>query len=457
MDPDAERLFHEGNAHLQAHDHGRAEACFRQAVTIEPLLAEAHANLGWVVARGGEADLAGSHYQRALALSSGDVQLRLNYGAFLARMKRYEAAERVYFGAVDLDPVRPQVWSNLAALYAQMERFEEAEDCCRKSLSLDPGYVKAHINLAFLCLRRGLFGEGLAHYEWRPWQADLSKHVAGPRWAGESLIGKSIVVGHEAGHGDAIQFSRYAGLLKQRGASRVALVCPQALRDLFASLDGVDAVVGFDDALAGDWDVWTSLMSLPFHLQTRLDTIPATLPYLRSRPDQIARWGARLPSAGARVGLAWRGNATFENDADRSIPSLDDLRPLGRAGDVRFISLQLARRAADKGAALDLFDITADIESFADTAAIISNLDLVISVDTAVAHLAAALGKPCWVMLPRHMTDWRWLSGRTDSPWYPGSMRLFRQPRDGDWATVVAAIGAELTTFLLERSADAGN
>ena len=460
MDSDAERLFHEGNAHLHAQDHARAEACFRSAVTIDPLLAEAHANLGWVVERTGTPDLAESHYRRALALSSGDIQLRLNYGAFLAKMKRFKAAERVYTGAVDLDPDRPQVWSNLASLYAQMERFEDAEDCCRKSLALDPGYAKAHINLAFLCLRRGLFGEGLAHYEWRTWQADLSKHVAGPRWAGESLIGKSIVVGHEAGYGDAIQFSRYAGLLRQRGASRVALVCPQPLRDLFTSLEGVDEVVGYDEPLLGEWDTWTSLMSLPFHLQTRVDTIPAALPYLCSPPAASARWAERLPAARTRIGLVWRGGASFHNDADRSIPSLDDLLPLHEAaeradpGGTRFVSLQLVRPPNDRsGAAFDLCDPTAGIESFADTAALISNLDLVIGVDTSVLHLAGALGKPCWMLLPRHMTDWRWLSGRTDSPWYPQAMRLFAQPSPGDWSSVVEAATIALTEFLADRRA----
>ena len=458
MDSDAERLFHEGNAHLHAHDEAQAEACFRRAVTIDPLLAEAHANLGWVVARSGASDLAESHYRRALALSSSDVQLRLNYGAFLAKMKRFKASERVYMGAVDLDPSRPQVWSNLASLYAQMERFEEAEDCCRKSLALDPTYAKAHINLAFLCLRRGLFGEGLAHYEWRGWKADLSKHVAGPRWAGESLIGKSIVIGHEAGFGDAIQFSRYAGLLRQRGASRVALVCPQPLRTLFDSLDGVDEVVGFDEPLLGEWSTWTSLMSLPFHLQTRIDTIPAVLPYLRAAPADIDRWSACLPEARTRIGLVWRGGATFDNDADRSIPSLDHLLPLHRAaeradpGGTRFVSLQVVRPPNDtSGAGFDLVDPTAGIESFADTAALIANLDLVIGVDTSVLHLAGALGKPCWMMLPRHMTDWRWFSGRSDSPWYPEAMRLFIQPSAGDWKTVVETASVALAGFVAGR------
>ena len=464
MDSDAERLFHQGNAHLHAQDHERAEACFRDAVTIDPLLAEAHANLGWVVARrSGGSDLAESHYRRALALSSGDVQLRLNYGAFLAKMKRFKAAERVYTGAVDLDPQRPQVWSNLASLYAQMERFEDAEDCCRKSLALDPDYAKAHINLAFLCLRRGLFGEGLAHYEWRTWKADLSAHVSGPRWAGESLIGKSIVVGHEAGYGDAIQFCRYAGLLRQRGARRVALVCPQPLRALFATLEGVDEIVGFDEPLQGHWDTWTSLMSLPFHLQTRVDTIPAGLPYLHAPPQDVARWATRLPDARTRIGVVWQGGASFDNDADRSIPSLADLLPLRRAAEqadlagTRFVSLQVVRRPDDRSdAALDLCDPTAGIETFADTAALVSNLDLVIGVDTSVLHLAGALGKPCWLLLPRHMTDWRWLSGRTDSPWYPQAMRLFRQPGAGDWNPVIEAVGEALAGFLAERRAAAG-
>lgn len=474
---DAERLFFEGNAHLAASDHVRATACFRGAVALAPLLAEAHANLGWVLAEDGAVVEAEALYRRALALSSTHIEIRLNYGAFLARMKKFMAAQRVYLGAIDVDPNNAPVYSNLGALYAQVGRFDDAEICCRKSMALDPSYPKAHINLAYLLLRTGRFEEGLAHFEWRHWQADLAPRVTFPRWAGESLTGRSILVAHEAGHGDAIQFSRYASNLKAHGARRVTMMCPPSLIALFASLAGVDDVLGIDDTLpTSGWDYWTSSMSLPHVFETRLETIPAALPYLQATASSIALWRRTLeavasmrpvpahreatassttaraaPWTGPLVGVVWRGNPNFDNDADRSIGSLADLRALLDTPGATFVSLQKEMSPNDIGA-LDamsqVIDIGADLTNFADTAAVIENLDLVITVDTAVAHLAGALGKPCWVLLPHHMTDWRWLADRSDSPWYPGVMRLFRQQHAGDWRAVLDEVGQALRVRL---------
>jgi Tfp pilus assembly protein PilF len=459
-DDDAERLFFEGNAYLKARQRAGAEACFRGALAIAPLLAEAHANLGWVLAESGSVSEAETCYQRALTLSSRHVPIRLNFGAFLARMKRYDSAERVYHAAIDIDPSSAMAWSNLAALYAQMRRFDDAEACCRKSLSLDPHYAKAHINLAYLCLRQGRFEEGWQHYESRTWQARLGEAAGCPRWAGNSLAHMSILVGHEAGHGDAIQFSRYASMLKRLGARRVTLTAPRPLVGLLASLEGVDAVLPLDAPLEGlGFDCWTSLMSLPLHFRTRLGAIPAKLPYLRADASRIERWRQRLPEAVLRVGLVWRGNPDFENDADRSIGDAGLLRVLAGVPGTRFISLQTEARRTDLeaiSAALELVHLGDELADFSETAAIVANLDLIISVDTAVAHLAAALGKPCWLLLPRHMADWRWLSARTDSPWYPRVMRLFTQPADGDWLSVLAAVRAELAQSAPQRAALAG-
>jgi Flp pilus assembly protein TadD len=454
-DKDAERLYFEGNAHLAARDRVGAEACFRGALSLAPLLAEAHANLGWVLAEDGAVDEAEACYRRAIALSSRHVSIRLNFGAFLARLKRFEAAEHVYLAAIDVEPAGAQAWSNLAALYAQMKRFDDAEACCRKSLSLDPRYDKARINLAYLCLRQGRFEEGLEHYESRGWQARLGETAACPRWQGKSLAHQSILVGHEAGYGDAIQFSRYVSRLKRLGARRVTLTAPRPLIELFRSLEGVDAVLPLGEPLADPrFDCWTSLMSLPFHFRTRLDSIPDRLQYLRADAAAIERWKQRLPAASLRIGLVWRGNPNFENDADRSIGDASALRVLAGVPGARFISLQKGASREELEAIsepLALLHLGDEVADFSDTAAIVAQLDLVISVDTAVAHLAGALGKPCWLLLPSHMTDWRWLSDRADSPWYPRVMRLFTQPADGDWSSVLASVRAELTRFTHPR------
>ena len=455
----AEQLFFDGNRYLLAHDYPHAEACFREAVTIAPRLGAAHANLGWLLERADASDEADACYRRALTLAASDVQIHLNYGAFLAAHDRFLEAEAVYVRALALDPGSAPVWSNLGALFAQTGRFEDAEGSCRMSMRLDPAYAKARINLAYLCLRQGRFEEGWEHFEARTWKSELGGRVDAPHWTGQALEGRAVLVGHEGGYGDMIQFCRYVAVLKQRGARRVALLCPPALERLFASLDGVDEVLSSDEPLPrSGWDCWTSLMSIPYHCKTRLDSIPAAALYLRAEPAAIERWKHELPGDGVRVGLVWKGNPAFENDRARSLPSLDLLAPLGRIAGAAFVSLQTER--VDSGSsrgreALRLAEPACGVRSFADTAALIANLDLVISVDTAVAHLAGALGKPCWILLPEQMPDWRWLTERSDSPWYPRTARLFRQGARGEWKPVVAVLGAALASFVRERAASA--
>jgi hypothetical protein len=265
------------------------------------------------------------------------------------------------------------------------------------------------------------------------------------------LAGKALLVVQEAGHGDMIQFCRYLPQLKAAGPARLDLVCPPALRDLFASLAGVDALVPPGDKIARRaYDYWVAPLSLPHLCATRLDSIPAPIPYLHASAERLARWAPRLAGDGLRVGLAWKGNPAYENDADRSLPSLDLLAPLASVAGVRFISLQKgagedeARRAP---AALPLLHLGAEIADFADSAAIVAQLDLIVSVDTALAHLAGALGRPCWVMLPDYKTDWRWLVDRSDSPWYPRQLRLFRQRGTGGWPPVVEEIRSALVAL----------
>jgi hypothetical protein len=217
------------------------------------------------------------------------------------------------------------------------------------------------------------------------------------------------------------------------------VLCQPALVTLLASHASIDEALRADQPLpSSGWDYWVPPLSLPFLFGTRLDSVPAELPYLAAAPERIERWRAALavPAGMLRVGLVWRGNPRFENDAQRSLPSPATLTPLLDVPDVRFFSLQREALATDVAAV----DLGAQIEDFADTAAIMSHLDLVITVDTAAAHLAGALAKQCWVLLPDYQTDWRWLAERTDSPWYPSVMTLFRQARAGDWDGVVRQV-----------------
>jgi hypothetical protein len=255
----------------------------------------------------------------------------------------------------------------------------------------------------------------------------------------------------EQGLGDQIQFCRYVPRLKALGAARVTLVCQRPLCALFESLAGADSVVAadvVDNAFVVDpgtiasHDFWTFPLSVPALLGTDLATLPeVAMPYLAPPPDRVEAWRARLGAqAPLRVGLVWRGNPKHHNDAERSLPGLETLAPLWDVPGVRFFSLQAGRAglaAQSASAGQPLQHLGANFVDFADTAAALELLDLLICVDTSIAHLAGAIAKPCWVMLPQHRTDWRWLRDRDDSPWYPAGMRLFRQADRGAWGPVV--------------------
>ncbi len=453
----AETLFFEGTDHMAAGGAASAEACFRAALALAPDMAEAHANLGYLLDERGADGEALACYERAVALDPDMAQAHLNHGTLLARLKRLDEAEAAYTQAILLAPDAPAAWSNLGGLYAGMKRDAQAEQCCRQALALDEHHAKARFNLGYVLLRQGRLEEGWQCLEARDWSAALQAHLDCPRWQGEPLQAKSLLIGYEAGHGDMIQFARYAAVLKRLGAARITLLCHPALKTLFATLDGVDQLIAFDEHVPRTgWDCWTPLMSIPFHCHTRLDSIPAAIPYLHAPAGAVAHWRARLPAQGVRVGLVWKGNPKFENDADRSLPGLEVLLPLGQVDGVHFVSLQKGAgeaQARHPPAGLALLHLGSQIGDFADSAAILANLDLVICVDTAIAHLAGALGRPCWVLLPAYKTDWRWLDQRTDSPWYPGVLRLFRQSAAGDWTGVVQEVQAALEQFVRERAA----
>ncbi|MDQ2822384.1 MAG: tetratricopeptide repeat protein [Pseudomonadota bacterium] len=432
-------LFQQGVRLMREGDAPGAQAAFRATLALAPHLAAAHINLGLLLTREASWAEAEQHYRTALALAPDLVPAYLHLGALLAAQKNFSEAESLYRQALRIDPASPGAWSNLGVLLACTLREQEAEDCYRHAMGLDADYRGAPFNLAYLLLRQGRFEEGWHAFESRDWYARLARHFAYPRWHGEALAGKRLMIGFEGGQGDMIQFCRYANVAKTRGAAHIALVCHPALKRLFARMEAVDQVYGFDeDVPATGCDYWTPPMSFPWLCGTRIDTIPAALPYLHADPVNVARLAPLTAVDGRqlRVGLAWQGNSHFENDSDRSLASLAVLAPLFAVAGVRFFSLQKGVPAP--GAPVtDLAPHSAD---FDDTAALIMGLDLVISVDTAVAHLAGALGKPVWVLLPAYKTDWRWLTVRTDSPWYPGVMRLFRQQLAGDWGDVVSAL-----------------
>jgi len=442
-----EQLFFEGNACMNAGDLHAAEQCFMDALQLDSQCGEVIANLAYLKEQQGQFSLAEEYYRQALTLLPKTVQIYLNLGVMLMKLKRFSDVERIYQAAFAIDPDVAATWSNYGVLLACTKREVEAEQCYRKALQLDPNYRKARFNLSYILLRQGRYEEGWFCLESRDWQDLFSNYFYFRRWSGESLQGKSVVICFEGGHGDMIQFCRYASVLKSLGASKVSVICNPAITDLLTRMDDVDEVFSYElDVNKFGWDFWTPSISLPYFCNTRLDTIPAKLPYLRADAEKIEAYSNVFSKEKSKVGVVWQGNTLFENNDDRSIAQLQTLRPLLEVSDIEFISLQ-------KGAGeVQVHQYTGRpliaggdlIKNFSDTAALIAHLDLVISVDTSVAHLAGAMGKACWVLLPDYRSDWRWMKARLDSPWYPDVMRLFRQMPDEDWGAVAIRVALAL-------------
>lgn len=453
-----EGLFSRGARCLEAGDIQGAAEIFRDALERSPDLPEAHANLGVVYERLGAEAEAEACYRRALTQDPDFLEACLNLGSLLVNQKRFQEAEAIYATALPKQIEVPSFWSSLGVLHTCMKHDTEAERCFREALRLDPNHHRARYNLSYLLLRQERLEEGWEALEARAWSLALTEQIPAPRWQGESLEGKAVLVGSEAGLGDMIQFIRYVPQLKQMGATRIGIVCPLPLKQLFTTVSGVDVVVALGEPVPDlGWDFWTLPLSAPHHCGTRVDSIPASIPYLHADPDLVQRWKARLPETGLKVGLAWKGNPRFENDFDRSLPNLETLAPLAAVPGIQFISLQKGiaeDEARQPPPGMALFDPSLWIQDFADTAALLENLDLVITVDTAVAHLAGALGRPCWVLLPQYKTDWRWFTERDDSPWYPGLMGLFRQDESGDWVAIINEIAGALRAFDRSRAVD---
>lgn len=388
----------------------------------------------WPALESGDAQAAMPLLKLALEANARDPYFHYALGNCQFRAGDIDDAAVALTTATRLDPKRAEAFNDLAATLFVLGRDAEALVCLRRALDLDPSLPEATETDAIWLLRYGQFHEGWQKYESR-FRTRANRHLrrdfAQPAWTGEPLNGCTILLHAEQGLGDALQFVRYAPLVARRGGRVVLEVYPQVL-PLVRHLPGVALAVSNAEPLP-PFDVHCSLLSLPGVFDTDLDSIPATVPYLTVPPDKLAEWTGRLgPRRGMRVGIAWSGNPRHRDDARRSIP-FETFHALTAAHPaIEFHSLQKDVSVT----AANVFDHSAELHDFGDTGALVSLMDLVISVDTSVAHLAGALGRPVWVLL-MHLADWRWLLEREDSPWYP-TMRLLRQPSRGDWASVLA-------------------
>ncbi len=437
-----------------------AAASYRRAVELKPDFAEAHGNLGDALQELGQHDDARTSHRRALQLNYVFAENQNKFGTALQERGQLEGALAHFRRAVQLKPDYARAHNNLGAVLMQLKQFDNAEASLQHALQLNPDSAWINLNLAYLFLALGQYAKA-----WPKYEARYDPSIAGrlsippdlpfPQWQGESLAGKSILIWPEQGMGDEIQFARYVPLLKERGASRITLVCKPPLKALLETLDGVDVVVARSEAASlPHHDYWVFPMSLPLYFSTTIGTIPATLPYLKVPLERLNLWRNRLPAASPKVGLVWKGNAAHKNDANRSLPNLAALAALWSVPGVTFVSLQKGNgedEAAMPPANQPIIHLGSEISDFADTAAIVAQLDLVICVDTAIAHLAGALNKPCWVLLPAIATDWRWLPEQADSLWYPGVVRLFRQKKKDDWPATIGDVTQALKNWVDAR------
>jgi tetratricopeptide (TPR) repeat protein len=423
-----------------------ALASWDRALATDPDHVDASRNRGNALRSCKQFAAALASYERVLALQPDNLDVLNNCGSTLADLGRFEEAIACFDRALAISPHQPELLINKGNVLVDLHRFEEALSCYGAAIG-GSRHAEAKWRESLVRLRLGQFDRGWRDYEWR-WQqaswASQRRNFAAPQWSGnEPLAGKTIMLHAEQGFGDTLQFVRYAKHVAELGPTVLLEVQPPLI-PLLSGLAGVTSILPRGETLPA-FDFHCPLMSLPLALRTTADTIPADIPYLRAPGDRIAIWRERLGvKRRLRVGICWAGNPAHQKDSARSI-ALSRLRPLVSAAGIEFVSLQ--RDLAPPDAAVlrshrDIVHVGSDLRDFADTAAVISLLDLVVSVDTSIAHLAGALGRPVWVLLP-FSSDFRWLVGREDSPWYP-TARLFRQPRSDDWESVLASVQADL-------------
>ena len=429
---------------------GEAVASCDRAIALRPDYAEAHNNRGIALRDLKRLEEALAGCDRAIALRPGYAEAHNNRGIALRELKRPEEALASYDRAIALKPDYAEAYSNRCIALQDLRRCDEAIASCDKAIALNPRNTGAYYNKSMACLATGDLPTGWKLYEYRKpvWDVSRYRPYRQPLWLGEGdPAGKTVFLTWEQGFGDTIQFCRYARLVQALGA-RVVLSVQEPLVRLLRQLEPRIQIVGPDQE-PGTFDLHCPLMSLPLAFGTTLETIPSAQPYLVSDPRLQARWAARLPpGTRPRIGLAWSGYVHHPNDHSRSV-ALSQLRPL-LSLDVDWVCLQKEFRPAEAASLASCPRLTLlgdELEDFADTASVIDQLDLVIAVDTSVAHLAGALGKSVWILLS-FSPDWRWLLYGEESPWYP-TARLYRQPRIDDWPAVIEEVKSELASRFL--------
>lgn len=421
-----------------------AEQCLRRAIQSQPRLAEAHSNLASVLRLQKRLDEAEAAAKQALGINPQFGSAMLNMGTVLEDRGEYVKALEWFMRALKHGSGRADTLMNIGDALCCLGRWDEGRTALEQAVAAAPENALAHWNLSLAYLVQGDLARGFAENEWRlRHRSSDAGRFTQPMWKGEELNGRSILLHMEQGFGDAVQFVRYAPMVAGRGGKVLVDVQPH-LVDLMRSVEGVHQVIPRGQDLP-PFDVHAPLMSLGQIFGTTLATIPAKVPYLHAPPERVEAWRAKIPAEpGVRkIGLVWAGNPTHRNDRNRSIP-LSELSPLAGVPNVKWYSLQFGPAAGQaRPPGLELTVLTNEARDFSDTAAMMMHLDLVITVDTAAAHVAGALGRPVWILVPA-VPDWRWLLNRSDSPWYP-TAKVFRQSQPAGWSEVIARVAKELS------------
>lgn len=494
----ADGFYNLGILYSRSGDFVLAEENYKKTIEISPSHIGAHVNLGVLLHERGEIKEAESWYVKALAIAPSHADLVYNTAVLMAEQKRYSDAEQMYLKVLSMVPEHQGAYNNLGVLYRSLKRFgesenayrkvlqinknnsaayrnlglllqeltrfDEAEQCFRKALQLDVGDEDARWSLGMLLLYTGRFQEGWKCYESRYHPSIKGRTITPPelpypQWSGQSLVGKSILIWPEQALGDEIQICRYAKTLKELGAKQVTFICKPALKAVLESVQGIDLLVSRDDVVnLPAHDYWVMQFSLPLHCGGTIGSIPNIVPYIFPRDEYRESLKIKLSKCPGKlkVGVCWKGSSQYLADADRS-PGLKPFGSLLEINDVCFVSLLPGTREEfDEFAGNKVIDLGHEIDSdtpaFEETLALISELDLVISSDTSIVHIAAAVGKPVWMVLP-FVSDWRWIHGTEGTPWYP-NIRIFRQQERGNWGEVFARVKEHLA-LLADRREEA--
>ncbi|MFQ5686345.1 MAG: tetratricopeptide repeat protein, partial [Candidatus Scalindua sp.] len=455
-----------GAVRQEQHKLDEAIVSYRHAISLKPDYAEAHNNLGTALKEQNKPDEAVSSYRHAISLKPDYAEAHYNLGGTFSEQGKLDEAMKCYKQAISLKPDYAEAHINLGNALLEQDKLDEAMKCYKQAISLKPDYAEAHFNKSLALLLTGNFEDGWAEYEWRlrkKDRTDCTSHIfQQPQWDGKPLNGRSILIQAEQGFGDTIQFVRYLPMVQANGG-HVIFECQKNLIRLLRDCTGIDDIVELTSTSTpgAQSDFYALLLSLPGIFGTTLNTIPSNIPYITIDSRLKAQWKMQLiHDNDFKIGIVWAGNSENKKIYHKKSCTLNNFATISEIPGLSFYNLQKGPASVEvnhppKG--MKIINLGDELNDFADTAALIANLDMVISVDTAVAHLAGAIGKPVWTLI--HSTpDWRWLLNRDDSPWYPG-MRLFRQTQPNNWAEVFEQVKKALIQEIMDfrlRASDCG-